>query len=159
MLSEAIGIRLRRVRRHSLPNLQINRRICKEREGEREGGGTCLDWVLNPRVRFFLFLILRAKYLSIGLIDLLGSLYCLLAGPDLWNTLEVIKSRILIWGGHLARMEEGRSVFKILSCTPTKKRPLRRPRGRWKDSIRMHIKRNRYQYAELGCSIGIIEPL
>ena len=45
-------------------------------------------------------------------------------------------------------MEEGRSTFRIFTGTPTGKRPLRRPRLRWEDSIRMD--RNRYQYEELG---------
>jgi len=37
----------------------------------------------------------------------------------------VIKSRRLRrWAGHVARMEEGRSVFKILTGKPTGKRPL-----------------------------------
>ena len=39
--------------------------------------------------------------------------------------------------GHLARMEEGRSAFKILTDKPTGKRPLGRPRRRWEDNIRM----------------------
>ena len=30
----------------------------------------------------------------------------------------------LIWVGHVARMEEGRSAFKILTGIPTGKRPL-----------------------------------
>ena len=29
------------------------------------------------------------------------------------NIVRVIKSRLLRWAGHVARMEEGRSVFKI----------------------------------------------
>jgi len=34
------------------------------------------------------------------------------------NVVRVIKSRRLRWAGHVARMEEGRSVFKILTgCT------------------------------------------
>jgi hypothetical protein len=37
-------------------------------------------------------------------------------------------------------MEEGRSAFKILLDTPTGKRPLGRPRCRWKDNIRMYVK-------------------
>ena len=36
-------------------------------------------------------------------------------------------------------MEEGRSVFKILTGKPTLKRPLGRPRRRWEDSIRMNL--------------------
>ena len=31
-------------------------------------------------------------------------------------------------------MEEGRSAFKILTGTPTGKRPLGRPRLRWEDN-------------------------
>jgi len=49
------------------------------------------------------------------------------------NIVRVIKSRILRWSGHIARMEEGRSAFKILTDKPTGKRPL----GRWEDNIRM----------------------
>ena len=44
------------------------------------------------------------------------------------------------WAGHVARMEEGRSVFKILTGKPTGLRPLGRPRHRWEDNIRMDLK-------------------
>ena len=37
-------------------------------------------------------------------------------------------------GSHVARMEEGRSAFKILTGIPTGKRP------RWEDNIRMDLK-------------------
>ena len=37
-------------------------------------------------------------------------------------------------------MEEGRSVFKILSGNPIGKRPFGRPRRRWEDNIRMVLK-------------------
>ena len=46
------------------------------------------------------------------------------------NTVRVIKSIRLRWAGHVARMEEGRSVSKILTGTPTGKRPLGKPRCR-----------------------------
>ena len=36
-------------------------------------------------------------------------------------------------------MEEGRSAFRILTGKPTGKRPLGRPRRRWKDNIRMDL--------------------
>ena len=36
-------------------------------------------------------------------------------------------------------MEEDRSAFKILTGKPTGKRPLGRPRRRWKDNIRMDL--------------------
>ena len=44
------------------------------------------------------------------------------------------------WAGHVARMEEGRSAFKILTGKPTGKRPLRRPRRTWEGNIRMDLK-------------------
>ena len=56
------------------------------------------------------------------------------------NIISVIKSRKLRWAGHIARMEESRSAFKILTCTPTGKRSLGRPRCRWEDNIRMALK-------------------
>ena len=37
---------------------------------------------------------------------------------------RLIKSRRLRQAGHVARMEEGRSAFKMLTGTPTGKRPL-----------------------------------
>jgi hypothetical protein len=36
-------------------------------------------------------------------------------------------------------MEDDRSGFKILTDTPTRKRPLGRPRRRWEDNIRMDL--------------------
>ena len=78
----------------------------------------------------------------------LHSLYCSL------NIIRVIKSRILRWAGDVARMEEGRSAFKILTHKPTEKTLLGRPRHRWKDNIRMNVKEIQ------GVRIGIIgEPL
>ena len=56
------------------------------------------------------------------------------------NVVRVIKSRRLRWAGHVARMEEGRSAFKLLTGTPTQKRPLGRPTCRWEDNIRINIK-------------------
>ena len=53
------------------------------------------------------------------------------------NIIRVIKSRRLRWAGHVARLEEGRSAFKIFTGKPTGKIPLGRPRRRWDDYIRM----------------------
>ena len=55
------------------------------------------------------------------------------------NIARVTKSRRLRWAGHVARMEEGRSAFKILTGKPTGMRPLARPRRRWEDNIRMDL--------------------
>ena len=56
------------------------------------------------------------------------------------NIVSVIKSRRLRWSGHVARMEEGRSAFKILTDKSTGKIPLGRPRRRWENNIRMDLK-------------------
>jgi hypothetical protein len=55
----------------------------------------------------------------------------------------VITSRSLRWAGHVGRMVEGRSAFKILTGKPTGNRPLRRPRCRWEDDIRMDVEEMR----------------
>ena len=49
--------------------------------------------------------------------------------------------------GHVAKMEEGRSAFKILTGKPTGKRPLGRPRRTWEDNIRMDLE-------EIGINAG-----
>ena len=40
------------------------------------------------------------------------------------NIVRGIKSRRLRWAGHVTRIEESRSAFKILTGKPTEKRPL-----------------------------------
>ena len=60
------------------------------------------------------------------------------------NIVRVIRSRRLRW---VARMEEGRSPFKILTGKPTGKRPSRSLRCRWEDNIRMDLE-------EIGINAG-----
>ena len=48
---------------------------------------------------------------------------------------RVIKSRRLRWAGHVDRMEEGRSAFKMLTGTVTVKRPLGKPKRGREDKI------------------------
>ena len=55
------------------------------------------------------------------------------------NVVRAIKSRCLRWTGHVARMEEDRSAFKIITGKPIRKRFLRWPRRRWEDYIRMDL--------------------
>ena len=45
----------------------------------------------------------------------------------------MIKSRRLRWAGHVDRMDESRSAFKMLTDKPTGNIPLGRPRRRWED--------------------------
>ena len=63
---------------------------------------------------------------------------------QLWNNsikiIDINKNHIcrrLRWAQHVARMEESRSVLKILTGKPTGKRISWRPRRRWEDTIRM----------------------
>jgi hypothetical protein len=54
-------------------------------------------------------------------------LHNLYSSPDL---IRQIKSRRIRWAGHVARMGEGRNVYKVLMGKPEGKRPLGRPRRR-----------------------------
>jgi len=60
------------------------------------------------------------------------------------NIVRVIKSRRMRWAGHVTRMGERRGVYRILLGKPEGKRPLRRPRRRWEDNIKMDLQ-------EMGC--------
>jgi hypothetical protein len=66
---------------------------------------------------------------------------------DLYSSstiVRVIKSRRMRWAGHVARMGEGRGVYRVFVGKPEKKIPLGRPRYRWEDNIKMDLQ-------EVGC--------
>jgi hypothetical protein len=52
----------------------------------------------------------------------------------------VIKSRRMRWVGRVARIGERRNAYTILVGKPEGKRPLGRPRRRWKDNIRIYLR-------------------
>jgi len=52
----------------------------------------------------------------------------------------VIKSRRMRWAGHVACMEEGRGVYRVLVGRTKGKRPLGRPKHRWEDNIKMDLR-------------------
>ena len=58
--------------------------------------------------------------------------------------MRVIKSRRMRWAVHVARMGEGRGVYRVLVGRPEGRRPLGRPRHRWEDNFRMDLR-------EVGC--------
>jgi hypothetical protein len=60
------------------------------------------------------------------------------------NIFRVIKSRRMRWAGHVARMGEGRGVYRVLVGKPEVKIPLGRPWHRWEDNIKMDLQ-------EVGC--------
>jgi hypothetical protein len=43
------------------------------------------------------------------------------------------------WAGHVVLLEEKRNAFRLLVEKPEGKRPLRRPRHRWVDNIRLDL--------------------
>jgi hypothetical protein len=55
-----------------------------------------------------------------------------------------MKSRRMRWTGLVARMGEGRGVYRILVGKPEGKRPLGRPRRRWEENVKMDLQ-------EVGC--------
>ena len=55
------------------------------------------------------------------------------------NIVRLIKSRRMRLAGHVARVEEGRGVHKVLVGKPEGKRPVGRPRSRWEDNIKMDL--------------------
>jgi hypothetical protein len=57
------------------------------------------------------------------------------------NIVRVIKSRRMRWVGHMARMGEGRGVYRVLVGRPKGKRPLGRPRHRWEDNIKLDLRK------------------
>ena len=63
------------------------------------------------------------------------------------NIVSVLKSTKLRWAGHVARMVEVRSAFKILTGKPTGRRYLGRSRRRWEVKIRMDLE-------EIGINAG-----
>jgi hypothetical protein len=56
------------------------------------------------------------------------------------NIVQVIKLRRMKWAWHVARMVEGRGVYRGLVGKPEGRRPLGRPRRRWEDNIRMDLR-------------------
>jgi hypothetical protein len=56
------------------------------------------------------------------------------------NIVRVIKSRRMRWVGHVARMGEGRGVYRVLVGKSEGKRPLGRPRRRWEDNIKLGLR-------------------
>jgi len=48
------------------------------------------------------------------------------------------------WEGHVARMGKRRGLYKVLVGKPKAKRPLGKPRFRWKEHIKMDLE-------EVGC--------
>jgi hypothetical protein len=64
-------------------------------------------------------------------------LHNLYSSPEI---IRQIKSRQMRWTGHVAYMGGERTVYKVLVGKPKGMRPLRRPRHKWEDGIRIDLK-------------------
>jgi hypothetical protein len=53
--------------------------------------------------------------------------------------IRIIKSRRMRWVGHVARMGENRNAYRLLVGKTEGKIPLRKPRHRWVDNIKMEL--------------------
>jgi hypothetical protein len=56
------------------------------------------------------------------------------------NTIRMVKSRGMRWAWHVARMGEKMNTYRILVGKSEGKRPLRRPRLRWVDNIKIDLR-------------------
>jgi hypothetical protein len=65
-----------------------------------------------------------------------GELHNLYSSPDI---IRQNKSREIRWAGNVAGMGERTKVYRILVEKSEGKRPLGRPRRRWKDGIKMDL--------------------
>jgi hypothetical protein len=78
------------------------------------------------------------------------------------NIVRVIKSRRMRWAGHVARMGEGRGVYRVLVGRPEGKRPLGRPRRKWEDNIKMDLREtgidgaNGFSWLRIGSIGGLL---
>jgi hypothetical protein len=57
------------------------------------------------------------------------------------NIVRMIKSRMVRWARHVARMEELRYSYKVLVKKTETKRPFRKTVRRWQGSIKMDLKK------------------
>ena len=63
------------------------------------------------------------------------------------NIIRNLKLRRLTWAGHVARMEQSRAAYRVVVRKPKGRIPLRRPRRRWQDKVKMCLR-------EVGCDSG-----
>ena len=62
------------------------------------------------------------------------------------SNIRVIKSRKTRWASHVARMGERRDIYRVLVGKLERKGPLRRPRRRFEDNIKVDLQ-------EVGCGV------
>jgi hypothetical protein len=66
------------------------------------------------------------------------------------NIIRLIKSRMMKWAGHVARMRETRNAYGILVGKPEGKRPPGRTRRRWVVNVKMDFRKIGWGWYGLG---------
>jgi hypothetical protein len=75
---------------------------------------------------------------------------------------RVIKSRRMRWARHVARMGDGRGVYRVLVGRLEAKRPVGRPGNRWKNNIKLDLREigidgaNWTRWLRVGSSGGLL---
>ncbi|KAJ4446225.1 hypothetical protein ANN_12919 [Periplaneta americana] len=70
-----------------------------------------------------------------------AELHALYPSPDI---IRNIKSRLLRWAGHIAHVGESRNEYRVLVGRREGKRPLRIPRRKWEDNIKIDLREMGY---------------
>jgi hypothetical protein len=68
------------------------------------------------------------------------------------NIVRVIKSRRIRWAKHVARMGEGRGVYRVFIGRPEGKRPMGRHRRRGEGNIKMELSGTGLGWLRIGFS-------
>jgi hypothetical protein len=66
-----------------------------------------------------------------------GELHNLYSSPDI---IGQVKSKRMRWAGHVARMGEGRNVYRVLMGNPEGKTELERHRRKWEKGLKMDLR-------------------
>jgi hypothetical protein len=64
------------------------------------------------------------------------------------NIIRQIKSRRMMWVGHVARTGKERKAFRFMVGKPEGKRPLEKPRSKWEDGVEMDFKKTGWEGVE-----------
>ncbi|KAJ4428496.1 hypothetical protein ANN_24533 [Periplaneta americana] len=147
-----------RERANLLSNLEKRQNIQENKRRQRDGillsavkkseSYGCETWTLTlreeQRLRVFENKVLR-KIFGAKRDEVTGEwrklhiteMHALYSSPDI---IRNIKSRRLRWAGHVARMGESRTAYRVLIGRPEGKTPLGRKRRRWEDDIKMDLR-------------------
>jgi hypothetical protein len=78
------------------------------------------------------------------------------------NIVKLIKSRRMRWAGQVARMGDGKGVYRVLVGRPESKKPLGRPSCRWEVTLRWTLGRygsmgrTGFGWLSIGSSCGLL---